>query len=230
MLKITDADNFRRTGAGLCLLAWPIFKLASDLARPGEPGNLTREFASVAAHPGGWTAGALLEMVAWILLIPGAIGIMHLLRGRGATLGNIGGVFTVLGMMGFVGGTVVTLFEVAMAQQPDRSAMITLYKAAMNSPILIFVLFIFTGLLGILLLVIGLYRARLAPIWMIALPLVAIALDFVGEGKVYGITEDAILGFALIYIGRLIFNLSDAEWRHSSEREIEPLGQAVPVR
>lgn len=230
MLKITDADNFRRTGVGLCLLAWPIFKLASDLVRPSEPGNLTQEFVNVAAQPGSWTAGALLEMIAWILLIPGAIGIMRLLRGRGATLGNIGGVFTVLGIMGFVGGTVVTLFEVAMAQQPDRAAMITLYKAAMNSPILIFVLFVFIGLLGLLLLVIGLYRARLAPIWMIALPVVAIALDFVGEGKVYGITQDAILGFALVYVGRLIFKLSDAEWKRPSERETEPLGQAVPVR
>ncbi len=50
MLKITDANNFRRSVTGLTLIASPLVGLAGALLLPQYTGGLDEELANISAH------------------------------------------------------------------------------------------------------------------------------------------------------------------------------------
>ena len=106
MLEINDANNFRRTLAGLCLIAAPLAFGGSDVIRLSIEGGVEEgvgQLAAIAASPGLWQVAAILNMIGVILFVPAVLGLMHLLRGRSTVLGHLGGGLALIGVPGLGG-------------------------------------------------------------------------------------------------------------------------------
>ena len=104
MLKIWDADNFRRTLAGLCLITAPLALGASDLIRisvEGDAQGTRDQFDHIAASPGAWQVATILNMLGIVLFVPAVLGLLHLLHHRGVVLGHIGGGLLLIGLLGY---------------------------------------------------------------------------------------------------------------------------------
>jgi hypothetical protein len=83
MFGISDAHHFRKMVAGFCMVFAPVCMLVGFVADPD---------ASYAFL----FAGA-------VLMVPAALGLMHMLREREVAYGHLGGGLSVVGLMGLVG-------------------------------------------------------------------------------------------------------------------------------
>lgn len=116
MLKINDANNFRRTGAGFCLIAAPLAGLASALITPRFTGGMGEELAAISEYTGRWLVGEFLNLITFFLFMLAALGILHLLRHRAVVLGHLGGGLVLLGS--FFHGVIIgfALVEVPLVE------------------------------------------------------------------------------------------------------------------
>jgi hypothetical protein len=104
MLKINDADNFRRTLAGLAMISAPIAFDGADGIRLHIEGGAQEgagQLAAIAANSGLWQVAAVLEMLGIVLFVPAVLGLMHLLRGRSTVLSHLGGGLALIGFLGW---------------------------------------------------------------------------------------------------------------------------------
>jgi hypothetical protein len=167
----------RRTVAGICLFASLVLHLASYVVRPpGSEGSAAGELATAAAHPGATAAAGLVETLGWALLLPALVVLWGEVRGRGRVLVGIGVWGTVLGVLGFTAGGVLTVISVDLARSPGG---LTVYRAIQHDAVVfgVFVLAIMLGLVALVVLLAGLARAGLGGWW---LP-VAGAVSVVGD-------------------------------------------------
>ena len=86
MLRIADADNFRRTLAGLCLIAAPLVLLVAMLVHGG--GGNAGFVKTMVESPGRVQAANLLIMFSSVLFVPALVGLLGLVRGRGTILAH----------------------------------------------------------------------------------------------------------------------------------------------
>jgi hypothetical protein len=84
MLRIRDADNFRRTLAGLCLIAAPLVLLVAMIVHGG--GGDAGLVKTLVESPGRVQAANLLIMFSSVLFVPALIGLLGLVRGRTSTI------------------------------------------------------------------------------------------------------------------------------------------------
>jgi hypothetical protein len=227
MLKIWDADNFRRTLAGLCCFAAPATLLLTLLVHPGDgSGGLV---TTVADEPGRIQAAALLTMLSAVLFVPALVGIAHLVRGRGVVLVHLG---VALMIVGAIGHAVFAGFQIVLAgalqrgvDQDQLSAMVDATPVA--GFVVVLVSFLLGFFPGLLLLAAALWRSKVGPAWA-PLGLVAMAVaDFVpmSGGRLVAAVVPAlgVVGFGAL--GWVLLRTSDADW--SPSRVVESHSQPV---
>src|SRR3954470_13360864 len=83
MFGISDAHHFRKMVAGFCMLFAPICMLIGFSVDPD--------------------AAYAFLFVGAILMVPAALGLMHMLREREVAFGHMGGGLSLIGLMGMVG-------------------------------------------------------------------------------------------------------------------------------
>src|SRR4051794_6247026 len=83
MFGISDAHHFRKMVAGFCMVFAPLCFLIGFLVDPD--------------------ASYALLFVGAILMVPAALGFMHMLREREVAYGHVGGGLSLIGLMGMVG-------------------------------------------------------------------------------------------------------------------------------
>ncbi len=115
MLKIWDANNFRRTLAGRCMIISPLLQLIAFAIVPDLPEDSGAFLAAVAANRTTHLATLALFLLSMILLMPTLAGLVHILRLRGILLGHIGAGFMLLGIFGRVGLVFILLVALEMA-------------------------------------------------------------------------------------------------------------------
>ena len=113
MLTLSDATRFRRGLSSASLLLAPLLGLAAAVVAPPSSSNTAADLALISAHHSAFLAEAVLEAAAWIVFIPGVLGIVHLLRQRGVVLGHVGGILAILGMISFVAESAVAQLVLA---------------------------------------------------------------------------------------------------------------------
>jgi len=233
MLKITDANNFRRTLAGLCLIAAPLVILIQEWIAPeiGGEGEARDVLATIAENPGRYQAAAFLGLLAAILLIPALLGLVRLLSRGKVVLGHVGGALALIGAVGFACNNVFNFLYLQMVEGgADLGEMIALRERVKGSVGLLTIELMFAGglLLGLVLLAIALWRGRVAPRWASVLIVVFVVADFFlsGNGKVFDLIVHALLVVGLGGFGWSILRMSDADW----ERGYTPSPTEVGVR
>jgi F0F1-type ATP synthase membrane subunit c/vacuolar-type H+-ATPase subunit K len=98
MLKINDPRNFRRTAAGLCLIAGPLVSLIGGLVTPWEQSETTAAYLqAMGENPARAQISAVLLYFGFLLIAVGIFGIIHLLRHRAVVLAHVAGVLAVWG-------------------------------------------------------------------------------------------------------------------------------------
>ncbi|MDP8939770.1 MAG: hypothetical protein M3N10_05675 [Actinomycetota bacterium] len=155
MLKINDANNFRRAVAGICLILAPLAFGGSDMIRlyiEGGTEEGAEQLAAIAANPGLWQVAAVLNMVGVVLFVPAILGLMHLLRECSTVLGHVGGGLALIGFLGWAAHNAgyYGVYGAASTSEIARDQMLGFIEHTMMSPsIIVYVLMFLVGsLLG----------------------------------------------------------------------------------
>jgi hypothetical protein len=229
MLALSDPTRFRRGLGSASLLLAPLLGLAAAVIAPPSSSNTAADLALISAHHGAFVAEAVLEAAAWIVFIPGVLGIVHLLRQRGVVLGHVGGVLAILGMISFVAESAIAQATAVLAEDAGHRAVYAQAVYSMrHSPLAAFVLLALLGEIGLILLAVAMRRARRAPGWVVAATAVAVLVDFAPIPDPLGlIITWLLLGLAFGRIGWAIRSTSDAEWEQPGEPVLTPATAAA---
>ncbi len=223
MLKLGDANSFRRTALGLCLIAAPLVGLMSALITPRFTGGMGEELAAISEHTGRWLVGEALNLITFFLFMLAALGTLHLLRHRSVVLGHMGGGLALLGA--FFHGAIIgfALVEVPLvASGGSRDQMIEFANQMYESAAFMIILFPFLSFfVGWILLAIALWRARVAPLWVAAVIVAATLSEFVGPEASSPELMFALFLISLGYVGLKVLRLSDKEWERGATPAVE---------
>ena len=179
MLKIHDATNFRRTATGLCLVAATLLMTAGMLATPWETEDSLRGYLdALAANPAQGQVSATLLHYGFLLFVPGFLGLLAVLRGRGVVLGHVGVALAVLGWASLSGFLIIDFYDLAIAETLPRARGVALEEHIESYPgILGFFLPAIAGaMLGPALIALALRRAGHVGLWLFGLAVVGGAL------------------------------------------------------
>ncbi len=214
MLKIWDADDFRRTLAGVSCALAPAALLGSLLVHPG--GAEDQLIATVAAEPGRTQAAALLVLAAALFFVPAMAGIAHLVRGRGVVLVHLGVALTIIGAIGhavFAGFQIVLAGTISSGVDPAELEV--LVEEVPNAGfVVVLVTFLLGFMPGLLLVAAALWRSRVVAAW-VPLGLVAIVLTDVVpvDNRMIAAIVPAFGVVCFAAIGRVMLRMSNDAWR-----------------
>ena len=197
-----------RTAAGLALAAAPAAFVGAQLALARVRGA-GPPLAVVAGQLAAWRVGNWLLLAWWVLALPAVLGLAHLLAGRAPGWADAGAALAVAGLLAGLGITVVDLVvgEIAALGTGGQLDRLLTALGTLTRP-LDLVEDAFT--LGLVLLALGLARARTAPRGAVALLLAGTAVPGVTTGLriLAGVLELAALG----WIGARALAGGDRAW------------------
>jgi hypothetical protein len=186
---ISDAHHFRKMVAGFCMLFAPICLLIGFIVDP----DASYAFLFVGA----------------ILMVPAALGLMHMLREREVAFGHLGGGLSLIGLMGTAG--LVGMDVGGATDLVDRVDHLTgvgnwMFVATMGFG------------LGMAMLGMGAFRAHAVQSWAAACLIVGgVAFDvalLAGSGGI-AIAGAAIMLAGLGTTGYVVWRESDDAWEHT---------------
>ena len=234
MLKISDAAHFRRVVAGLSLLAAPALFAIAVTATPDSSGSSAAQLARYAQHRDQLLAVVLCGLASSMLFVPALFGLLHRIRSRGVVYGHVAAVLIVYGLVtaAAVFGVNV-MFWVMTKPGMNRSAMASLLNGLEHGSALLAAPLLaghYLFAIGIVLLGIAVWCARLAPRWaailVIAWPVSAAVLSPAGDNASAVSGAIGIIGFAAL--GWRTLTTPDASWDAPAEITAAPERQPHP--
>jgi hypothetical protein len=204
--------QFSRTAVGVGLIGAPLLTLVASIASPAIKSDDAAQVAVIAAHPARYYAFTMFTLAGIVLLVPALLGLMQLTRDRAPGWGNAGGTLALLGTLIAVGDAATQLLVWQMgapgANRAEMAALLHRYEATMGSS-LVFTVGGLSFLVGMLLLAIGLRRARAVPAW-VAIGIVAGSFlniaGFTGASVGILIVSSAVLLASLGWVGRRVLS------------------------
>ncbi|MEU8204734.1 hypothetical protein [Streptosporangium sp. NPDC049046] len=211
MPSLSNPLGFRRWAAGVCLIVAPLIYIAGVVADPAlrQGGDTTGVYGR---YPEQVSVSASLLHWSWVLLIPGIIGMIHLIRHRGVVFGHLAGGLALLGVVNFSGLMLGDFFYSRLERALPPAEGAKLAEQAFSDPGATFGFQIpgFLGLLGLFLLGLVLAYAGHGPWWA---PFAIIAGIFGAPVFPIGTAVGGLLYLAGSgAIGLRMLRMSDAEW------------------
>lgn len=225
MLRITDADNFRRTLSGLCLIAAPLVLLCSQVVHGG--GGDSGLVEAMVESPGRVQAANLLIMFSSVLFVPALIGLLRLVRGRGVVLGHVGVALALTGAIGHAvwAGFQIVLLGLVQSGAVGRARMEDLISGGPPNAgfVIVMLTFMIGFFIGLLFVAGSLWRSGAVPGWAAVCIFLVPFSDFVPGGAIVSILGPVLglVGFGAAGLKLLL--MPDAEWgqgRASSAGEV----------
>lgn len=213
-----DWRRVRRIFSGVCLIAGPtLFFVSAVMSGPDDTAAERLDY--LRDHTATAVAANLASIAAILLLVPALIGAMHVLRNRAPLLGYLGGG---LALVGFAFLSVLIALEgVAIEMAAVGTAtrdMATVLDRSANQDVVIgvmFAIFVAGHVLGTTLLGVGLFRARLVPVWAAAALTLAGPLHFVAHGignRPIDFVAFSLLVIGLATLGVRVLRMADGDW------------------
>jgi hypothetical protein len=213
-----DTTNFRRTLAGVCLIAQPLINLIAVAISPKQSTNASEQLAMISAHPTRFLIANLLDLLWLFLLIPAVLGLVHLLRSGGALLGHIGGGLALAGAVGAAAYRGINLGQVQVAESGLNSGQVlTAFGQASVGSIVAMLVSAIGLIIGYAVLAVGLWRTGAAPRGAAGLIVAFLVVDIVGLAA--GGNKGVLLAAHTLFlvgqgwIGLKVLAMSDAQWR-----------------
>ena len=213
---LTDPRRFSRIIAAVALILGPIVVLAGMIATPWEDEATTASYHdALAANPGQAEVAATLLHFGFVLLLPAALGIMHLARRAAPKLAHVGGLLAVLGLATLPGLLVTDFYDLALAEALPRAQSVAISDATQDSwaAAVMGMSAIFPVFIGTIVLAVAAYRAGVAPIWAPFALLIGWLLPLVsGTGLVPAVAGALLIAAVFVPIGVKAARMSDQAW------------------
>lgn len=114
---LREPVTFRRVATGAALILAGLLFVAGMAATPWEPEETTASFVeTIAARSTQGQVAALFLHYSWVALAVGVAGLFTVLRRRGAVLGHLAGMLTVVGTINLSGLLLVDWFAIALGK------------------------------------------------------------------------------------------------------------------
>ena len=235
MLKISDAAHFRRVVAGVCLVAAPLLFAVADIATPQPSGSAAAQLASFAQHRNQLVVGVLCGLASSMCFVPALSGMMHKIRTRGVVYAHATAALIIYGLMTDAAlGGINVMFWVMTKPGMNRPAMVTLLNSLEQHGSAVLAAPLLAGhylfAVGVVLLGVAVWRARLVPRWagiLVALwPVCDVALSSAGDTASLVSGAIGIVGFAAL--GWRLLTAPDASWDAPPEITAQPAPQPHP--
>jgi len=177
-----DTATFHRATAGLGLVTAAITSVLWTVLAPPFPPGYVERLAAIDEAGASATVSAFLFTASQLPMLAAVLGIAHLIRRGAPILSNLGGAFAVIGTLGHAVFGGVSLVTLAMAADVDNRVVYAgLVEDVESSPVMVFAAAGLVGtVLGLLLLSVGLWRARAVPRWVPVLVWLFLVVEFVG--------------------------------------------------
>lgn len=224
MLKVNDSVDFSRTSAAVSLMLGALCFVAASLVEPAWAPDAQAYLDEIAAASNRYQASGVLNALGSTAMVFGLIGVLHLLRGRRVTLGQLGAGLMIMGSVLLAGHWLIVLVETAGAQvDPDRA--LEVLTTASESPWSLASVAGIGLVLGQVLLAVGLWTRRATPVWVPIALLLSTAVTFLPgnappsdtyqwrtSSQALAVVAMALLGAALVGLALRILSLSDEAW------------------
>jgi hypothetical protein len=214
----TRTDALRRWIVVAGLIIGPALLILSVVVNFAPPRDSMRaDFEAMTANPGIIVTEAWLETLGFMIVLAALAGSTQALRARGGALGTTGAVLAMLGIVGFSLSNANGFTIAEIAALPDHDAGFETASALMSGDIAGTVGTIGLGLemlgqLGILLVTIGLIRARVVPVWPLLMVVVGIIVNLVGGIMLTTLLADILLLAAGCWIAVALARCSHQAW------------------
>jgi hypothetical protein len=216
MLGLSDSRRFSRTMAAIGLVLGPLLFLLDTLIDPAWAEDDAAYLAEVAGHKGRYVIAEVSSTLGALIWILGMIGVMHLLRRRRVTLGQLAAGMVTVGLIGLTASFAFSVFDLAMADFENRAAMVGLHAELGDSLAYkaYWLTFFSAGtVLGLILLAVALLRRRIVPLWSpILLGVAAVFWQVAGGDRAPDALALLMLTVALAPLAARIWSLSEEDW------------------
>ena len=225
-----DPAVFRRTAGAVGLVGAVITSAVWTLLEPPFPADYAERLAGIEEGGTSTAVSAAFFPLSQVFMLAAVLAIAHLIRRQSPVMSNLGASLSVVGVLGHAVIAGSMLMTVTMAADSDnRELYASVLEDFESSP---FMAFAATGLigtvLGLLLLSIGLWRARATARWVPATLWAFLVVEFVGSALSDYATYVALLclGLAFGELARVVWTSPRADWEIASAVP----GEAKPVR
>jgi hypothetical protein len=231
MLNLENADGFRRRVAGVALIGATLTLLASEIVGPHGASSNAELLDQVAGDKSGWVVATLLMLVSTILFVPAVMGVLHLVRDRAPVIGHVAGAVGILGALGHMAYVCYALFVAELADGGSRSQMVTVLDDLDSGLAAVVMPLIMSFAIAVLLMSIALYRARVAPRWVMLATIAAVVIELGAPTGTLAaaVIKQAFLTVAFCSVGVGVLRMTDEQWR-SAHGDGPPHGASRAVQ
>ena len=209
-----NTATFRRNAAALGLVSTAVLSTLSAMTAPEFPTGGAERLGAIAADLSSSAVSAAAFTLAQLPFIAAVLGLGHLLRRRAPVLSNVGTTLALLGAFGhtvFGGGSL--LYVTLAADEAQLATYGGLVDDFESSPAMAFAAMGLIGtVLGLILLAVGLWRARVGPRWVPIALGAFIVVEFVGAS----VSDWASQVASVIYLVAFT-SLAIAVWRTDAQ-------------
>jgi hypothetical protein len=221
-MGFSDSHHFRKTVAGCCMVVGPLLALAAFIVSPAIHTGSAAQVAEVARHQDRFLLSTLLALAAVTLVIGAALGLMHMLRERMVTFGNVGGLLVLVGLIASMAATGAELTLWPMVRDGVQAGDVATWHSLTHDTAMVIPLVVvpWLAVIGYAVLAMGLYRAHAVDWWMsamLALGALGITLSGPLASVAVGIVGAALFLVGSGSIGMIVLRESDADWEHTPE-------------
>jgi len=215
-----DPAVFRRTAAAVGLAGAVVTSAVWTLLEPAFPSDLVERLAAIDEGGTGAAVSAAFFPLSQAFMLAAVLGIGHLLRRGAPLLSNLGTSLAVLGVLGhcvFAGAMLMTV--TMAADEANRELYADLVGDFESSPMIAFAAVGLLGtVLGLLLLSIGLWRARVTPRWVPVVLWLFLVVEFVGSALSEYATYASLvcLGIAFGALALQVMRSPRSDWATAS--------------
>lgn len=164
--------GFRRRGAALALPFGFVLQLAANATyawvtrNGGDDSTGAHSLALYGAHPGALQFANGVALLGSLLIVPGVLAALRVLRASRPVLSLIAGILVIAGYISYVGVNSMSLTVFGFVQHPGANAAAAL-DAAMQGPVatVMALIFVVGNLLGMALLGLAVLLSREVPWW-----------------------------------------------------------------
>lgn len=217
---MSNPSTFRRTLAGICLIAGPLLLLVAGVITPSESSDSSSAYIkSVAADPSAHEWGTVAFVLAFALLVPGLVGAVHLLRHRAVVLGHVFGSLAILGAVMFTALAATTFYDIALAESLPLDQAVKANEALddVTGGAVVLVPALLGTFIGLIGLGVALWRGGWAPAWVAAAAAVGMLLVVIGDGsKALGLAGSLALLAAYGYVGLTMLRMGNDAWESAT--------------
>ncbi len=226
MLKIWEADNFRRTLAGISLAAAPLVLGLALLLHPGE--GAAGLVQTAAEQPGRVEGANLLIVLSSMLFVPALVGLLRVIRGRGVVLAHVGVGLALIGVIGHAVWAGFQILLVGILQsgiQPEQLSTLAGNGPPNAGSIVILLSFLAGFLLGLIFIAASLWRSRIVPRWAAVCIALVPFFDFLPtDNKALFLIGPALAVVGFGTIGLKLLAMSDADWASGRASSADAVG------